>query len=272
MTLEQFNPDIRIVAIDANDVAVTFDSAAAHDDARAPKVVRISRDFTALTVKVEGFLDAPDSSLGDRKEFLGSIKLVVSADKGDTEHMLAEPDLWIGAESRNRKGNVPFNFPSASAVQRAVRHGVAAALTRALAAYYAKEGQMDSIGRMPAPSLVPAEGRVMLPSAPVPAATHAGVFDAFTASAANDGSPESKSRFRKRLVMLAVATPLAVYGLLWLGGTVSKKPDPIQDAVAKAMVQSPAAAQAQVDLTKETLKQMGLDPGKSGDVGCLAQQ
>ena len=36
------------------------------------------------------------------------------------------------------------------------------------------------------------------------------------------------------------------------------------------MKEDKASVAAQVELTKETLKQMGLDPGKSGDVGCLA--
>lgn len=35
--------------------------------------------------------------------------------------------------------------------------------------------------------------------------------------------------------------------------------------------QTGADSQAQVDLVKSTLKSMGLDPGASGDTGCLVQ-
>ena len=70
----------------------------------------------------------------------------------------------------------------------------------------------------------------------------------------------------------ALITPLLVYGLLAATGTLGKRADPIQEAVAQAMTQDPRSLQAQVDLTKETLKQMGLDPGKAGDTGCFAPQ
>jgi hypothetical protein len=48
--------------------------------------------------------------------------------------------------------------------------------------------------------------------------------------------------------------------------------DPIQAAVVGNMAQDPASILAQVELTKETLRQMGLDPGRPGDLGCLAPQ
>ena len=43
-----------------------------------------------------------------------------------------------------------------------------------------------------------------------------------------------------------------------------------QKVLLGEMKEDKASVAAQVELTKETLKQMGLDPGKSGDVGCLA--
>ncbi|MFM2343909.1 MAG: hypothetical protein RLZZ210_517 [Pseudomonadota bacterium] len=70
-------------------------------------------------------------------------------------------------------------------------------------------------------------------------------------------------------VALAAIVPILVISLIWGISKASTK-DPIQQAMLDAMKSNPQAAQAQVDLTKETLKQMGLDTGKTGDVGCLA--
>ncbi|WP_323025713.1 hypothetical protein [Castellaniella sp.] len=71
------------------------------------------------------------------------------------------------------------------------------------------------------------------------------------------------------LVLAALISFAAVAGLeSWSGG----KMDPIQAAVSQNMTQDPASIMAQVELTKETLRQMGLDPGRGGDLGCLAPQ
>lgn len=264
--MEQFNPALSIVAVDENDAVVTFDFASASDSERAPKALRIPRKFNELSIAVTAFESLGE--LGDRKEYRGSIKLTVKPLEGDAiEHVLAEPRLWIDAESRNRKkGAHPFNFHSTDAVTRAVRVGVANALSRALGAFYAKEAHIDTLARSPAQPVTAAA-----PVADVrPASGIVGAIQSFAApaTAAND-DPAEKKRFRKKVIFAAIATPLVVFALLTAGGAL-KKNDPIQDAVAKAMTQNPSSTQAQVELTKETLKQMGLDPGKSGDIGCLA--
>lgn len=264
--MEQFNPALSIVAVDENDAVVTFDFASASDSERAPKALRIPRKFNELSIAVTAFESLGE--LGDRKEYRGSIKLTVKPLEGDAvEHVLAEPRLWIDAESRNRKkGAHPFNFYSTDAVTRAVRVGVANALSRALGAFYAKEAHIDTLARSPAQPVAAAA-----PVADVrPASGIVGAIQSFAAPAtgAND-DPAEKKRFRKKVIFAAIATPLVVFALLTAGGAL-KKNDPIQDAVAKAMTQNPSSTQAQVELTKETLKQMGLDPGKSGDIGCLA--
>lgn len=264
--MEQFNPALSIVAVDENDAVVTFDFASASDSERAPKALRIPRKFNELSIAVTAFESLGE--LGDRKEYRGSIKLTVKPLEGDAiEHVLAEPRLWIDAESRNRKkGAHPFNFHSTDAVTRAVRVGVANALSRALGAFYAKEAHIDTLARSPAQPVAAAA-----PVADVrPASGIVGAIQSFAApaTAAND-DPAEKKRFRKKVIFAAIATPLVVFALLTAGGAL-KKNDPIQDAVAKAMTQNPSSTQAQVELTKETLKQMGLDPGKSGDIGCLA--
>ncbi len=70
------------------------------------------------------------------------------------------------------------------------------------------------------------------------------------------------------LVASAAVIPILIISLVW-GIAKSTNKDPIRQAMLDSQ-NSQQAAQAQVDLTRETLKQMGLDPGKNGDVGCLA--
>ena len=48
--------------------------------------------------------------------------------------------------------------------------------------------------------------------------------------------------------------------------------DPVQVAVNKALANDPRARDEQIEITRQTLREMGLDPGKNGDLGCLAAQ
>ena len=265
--MEQFNPALGIFAVDENDAVVVFDFASALDSERVPKVLRIPRKFDELSVTVTAFEFLGE--LGDRSEYRGTIQLSFKPLEGDAIiYVLAEPRLILDAESRNRKkGANPFNFYSPEAVTRAVRVGVGNALSRALGAFYAKEAHIDTLARSPAQPVAAAAPVAVADARP---AGVIGAIQSFAAptTAAND-DPVKKKRFRKQVIFAAIATPLFVFGLLFAGSAL-KKSDPIQDAVAKAMTQSPSSTQAQVELTKETLKQMGLDPGKSGDIGCLA--
>lgn len=275
--MEQFNPDMRLVAIDQGDLVVSFDSASAIDHGRAPKALRITRDFAQLSVAVAGFADSEHASLGDKKEFRGVVTLLVTQRDGAiVEHVLAEPVLWVTAESRNRKGGT-FNFPAPEQVLLSVRQGMADALSRALAGYYAKESHMDTVTRAPAPVMIGAGGMVggtvsEVRAAPQMAYSQQGTEPLYrgTVVAANDAA--DKKRLRTRLIIAAVATPLLVWGALAATVGTAGNQDPIKNAVAEAMHQDPRSVQAQVDLTKETLKQMGLDPGKAGDTGCLAPE
>lgn len=277
--MEQFTPDIHIVAIDTNDVVVTFDTAAAHDHMRGLKVVRFPRTFTEMSFTLEGFQDVVDSTVDDKKAFHGTIFLNVKFADGDATYILGTPHFSINAESKstNRKGPVIYTFPSADALALTIRHGLSTALGRAIALYYAKEVHIDTMARMPARSATGYVAGNNVPSVPTPVTATAPNFDvhAFYGNAVpaiNNDEFLDKKRFRKRLVVAAVATPIVIYLMLWIGGSIFKKTDPIQDAVAKAMTHDQRSVQSQVELTKETLKQMGLDPGKSGDVGCLAPQ
>lgn len=269
--MEQFNPEISIVAVDDHDVIVTFDSAAPHDHARAVRALRIGRDFSELACAVAGFGDSEHSAVGDRKEYRGDITLVVRDRQGAQHtHILASPVLWLPALGKLRKSK-EYQFPAPADVALALRQGLADSLGAALAGYYDKEAQIDLLTRAPAaPAPAEARGYGLAPAAlPAPGA---GAPAWLRARPAANQTAEQKRRNGRRIVLAALLTPLLVYGLLAATGTLGKRADPIQDAVAQAMTQDPRSLQAQVDLTKETLKQMGLDPGKAGDTGCFAPQ
>ena len=134
--MEQFTPEMSIVAVDEHDAIVTFDSAAPHDHARAVKALRIARDFAAISCGVAGFGDADNSEIGDRKEYRGSITLVVTDRQGAVQtHELAAPVFWLPALGKLRRSKA-YNFPAPADVLLALRQGMADSLGGALAGYY----------------------------------------------------------------------------------------------------------------------------------------
>lgn len=74
---------------------------------------------------------------------------------------------------------------------------------------------------------------------------------------------------QNRLVLAALVGPVLAVLLIWALRSNSGPTD-VERAVNAAMMQDPALIETQVDLTRNTLKQMGIDPGKPGDLGCLA--
>lgn len=262
--MQVFTPTLHIAAVDNQDVAVIFDSGAANDYARAVKTVRVPRTFTELSIQVSAFVEAPGDPASHLREYSGSIVLQVKgAEERQSQHTLAEPRLRLEAERTRSK---PALFPSTEALTQTVRQGVAAAFGRALAGYQAKETQIDAVTRLAMGRLpFTADGGADRGTTSASAARNA-VLEGPT-EAANDSVIERK-RFRNRMIAAVVISPLIVFALL---SFVGKKHDPIAEAVAKSMVEDPRSLASRVELTTATLKAMGLDPGKSSELGCLAQ-
>lgn len=266
---EQFKPEMRIVAVDSDQALITFDSNAAYDIGRSPVALRIPRNFASIKLQVGSVVDVPDGNYDSKRLYRGSLSLQVVSATGTQDHPLAQLDLHIAALSKPKRGIPASDFPPASAVTAVIRQGAADALARALDAFSVREGELAAIQRSPVGAypithVVDAAPRTPLSVSSIVQSTIG------HRNAAND-SPADRKNFRKQMLVAAIVTPILVIGLMW--ATSKNKPaDPIQDAVAQAMVQNPAAAQAQVELTKATLKEMGLDPGAAGDTGCLATQ
>lgn len=270
--LEQFNPKMQIVAVDADNALITFDSAAEYDMERSPIAMRVARNFSEIKLHVADVVDVPDGDRDSKRAFRTKLKLSVKSGNGELrEHDLATFHLQISALSKPKRGAPATDFPTAAAVTNAVRQGVASALAEALNDFASREGELalgHHIASAPYPTALGATGNLKATAARMPSMAQSLLKGR---GAANEADLDRK-KFRKQMITAAIVTPLIVIGAMW---AISSKPvpaDPIQDAVAQAMIQSPAAAQAQVELTKETLKQMGLDPGAAGDTGCLAAQ
>jgi|GEM_PF-1824350 len=276
--MEQFHPNITIVSVEPTQIAVMFDSCAAFDSARSPKTVIFPRQFKELRVAVTGFLDKPESDIWKQKEFSGEIKLVVTTGDGEVEFTLAQPELWIASTGQERKGDRPFIFPSAHDVMMAVRQGTAAALARALDEFLGRESDFSGYHR--ASGLYKGQDSTMVKAAAHNTGESYWAIGAIprllrsrgARASANDAGDSGNKQYRKRLIVAAVVSPVLVFVICAVVGRFWSKDDPIHAAVAQEITQSAPSMQAQVELTKETLKQMGLDPGKSGDVGCLAPQ
>jgi len=268
-----FNPEIRLVAIDAADLVLTFDSASAEDEARSLKVIRLPRVFTQLRVEVSTFTRG--NEVADYSTYQGKVNVVVVTGEDEKTLTLAELNLRVPAKGRSRKkGAPPFEYHLANVVHAVVRQGVCGAFSAALGAFYAKEAYLDALSRSPklAEPVVAPGTAMTLPSSPLFASGGVGPAANFwQAPAANQssGTAQDRRRFAKRLGLTAVASVAVV--LVLLGVTGGLKPrDPVKEAVTRAMSRDPSIAQAQIDITKQTLRDMGLDPGKSADLGCLA--
>lgn len=70
--------------------------------------------------------------------------------------------------------------------------------------------------------------------------------------------------------MIAFIGILAVLLLAAALKIMAAPADPVQAAVNKALANDPRAMDEQIEITRQTLREMGLDPGKNGDLGCLA--
>lgn len=260
--LPEFTPELRIVARGAgsNRLMVMFDTATDADHKRAPRLVTIKTDgLDSLTPSVENIAVA--DTIADRQYVCGKIFLVanttdVSPDPDSGKYLLADFKLEVAAAGRPDKSG-KFAFPALTDVEQLVRQGVADAFSEAgldLASVQSPQvTQERTYAAMPAPA-APAWGAQPLAYAGVPR-QHASAMTSFS---------------RKRMLMMLIGLPLALLLVVWLFFKIITPADPVQAAVASALRHDPQARDEQIEITRQTLKEMGLDPGKSGDLGCLA--
>lgn len=242
----EFTPVFHIMELPEH-LFITFDSMSPLDLTRAVRGFRIGKDFEHLTFVLEGFDKESRTDDGDRF-VLGKILLVVngSSNKQQGKYELAECKFLLPPERRRNNG------VRVEDIAYSIRQGVSNAFISAISSYRNNQGQFSRDEANIEPSALRSK-----PSLNTVAAKSLG----------------SEERNYRRKMALAIAAPMLVCFFAWCGFKIfARSPTPVEAAVSNAMKQDPNSVAAQIELTKATLRQMGLDPGKSGDLGCLAPQ
>ncbi len=254
-----FQPTIQVYDSGTN-WGISFDSGSDHDLKRESRTFWVpKKGVLRLDVRVEGFDRLGDPGLLVHTQGIaGRIKLVATYE-GDilSEYLLAECDLSPWAQHRALKFG-----DAVGDVADAVRNGTVAAFTTVVTKFFTPT-QMSAFRE-----------RVREDVEREKAATSGeGVR-----SLGSIGRHVQSARFQKWRPYLAAG---AVAAVIWvLLSLVGKPASPVQPTLASAVPTAPALplppsttanADAQVALVKSTLKSMGLDPGASGDTGCLVQ-
>lgn len=254
--LPEFVPDLRIVARGSDRLMVMFDTATDLDLRRSPRLVMVDMSgVTNISTGIQGIevVDAIDKQL-----VTGRINLLATRPNAEPEtYLLADFELHLHAQGRPGKDG-KFTFPSPSEIEQMILQGMADAFADASIAYGEASGPAGAVATAaPAPA-------DRSPSWARPAPAYAGIGTIRQNTARASG----KSRWKTYLV-----TGLAALLLLGAVAKIMSAPsDPLQSAVNKALASDPRARDEQIEITRQTLREMGLDPGKNGDLGCLAAQ
>lgn len=261
-TLPDFAPELRVVArgTASNRLVLSFDTATDIDLQRSPRVVMVdTTGVLSISTSVDD-LKCEDSAL--RRYVTGKINLLTNTGEDDpAKYLLADFKLALECDGkRDKEGK--FSFPPEHEIEQIVRQGVADAFADASLDMVAdpvvagvSSGSMDSRRY---------EGGDSQSWMPRPALGYAGTGSI----RANAGT--SKARMSKK--MLAFLGVLGVLLLVAVFRIMAAPSDPVQVAVNKALANDPRARDEQIEITRQTLREMGLDPGKNGDLGCLAAQ
>lgn len=254
--LPEFVPDLRIIARGSDRLMVTFDTATDLDLRRSPRIVMV--DMGGVTNISTGLQDIEVVDAVDKQLVTGRINLLTTRPNAEPEtYLLADIELHLHAQGRPGKDG-KFSFPSPSEIEQMILQGVADAFADASIAY----GEAaDASGAGTAASQPSAERPTSWPR-PAPAYAGMGVVRQGVGRGAGR-SPWKTYLFLglAALLLLAAAAKL-----------MSAPSDPLQSAVNKALASDPKARDEQIEITRQTLREMGLDPGKNGDLGCLAAQ
>ncbi|MDH0617472.1 UNVERIFIED_ORG: hypothetical protein J2W65_002677 [Pseudomonas parafulva] len=256
----EFDPSLRIFGA-ADDLWVVFDSQSPNDALRATRSVRLPRVFEQLSLLVEGFDSVDDD--GHRRIIPGTTSLEIRFVDGSVQvHELAQLQLVFHAEA-DRKG--ALNHIDPALVGYNVRQALSERLNEALIDHFQQGAAPVLPADMSAMAALPVGAAHYSTAAPLPSR------QALREQASSEARRQERSRRRKTLLAWVVP-PVLVIGVLATLSHLASTQSPIENAVAQHMANDPESIKAQVELTKQTLQSMGLDPGQGGDLGCLAPQ
>lgn len=254
-TLPDFAPELRVVArgTASNRLVIVFDTATDIDLKRSPRIVMIDTEgVTSITTSVDE-ITADDRVI--HQLVSGKINLLTQKDGADpVKYLLAEFQLQIEGGKSGKDGKL--SYPPQGEIEQIIRQGVADAFTDACL-------EMTS-EPVPAGEYRGQNSFERQPWTPRPAPAYASAGPALSMRS----SAAAKPRLSKK--MIAFIGILAVLLLAAALKIMAAPADPVQAAVNKALANDPRARDEQIEITRQTLREMGLDPGKNGDLGCLA--
>lgn len=264
--LPDFVPELRVVANGSasHRLVLVFDTATDLDLLRSPRIVMVDTEgVTSITTSVED-LAVEETLL--RQFATGKIQLVTQKGAAEgSKYLLADFKILIEAVGKPDKGG-KMNFPPASEIEQLIRQGVADAFSEASIDMIHND---QSAAATSSPSSLVDQGPSRSAAAwgPRLAMAQQGVGHG---SGATRGSAGSRAHMSKK--MMAALALLALLLVVAIFKIATASNDPVQVAVNKALANDPRARDEQIEITRSTLKEMGLDPGKNGDLGCLAAQ
>jgi len=242
-----------------------FDSQSAKDLNRSTRVVRIPNSFKQLSIAASGFADPED---GGHYQALSGKVLVNAKDQNGAavEYELADIKLAFAADV-DRRGNVIG--VDASEIAYTIRQACSVALSEALFEHYQNNAAAQAF---PEGAFYEGAGQQRLFKVGSMSGA-SGVFGAGPSSRTQRRhNVEGPGFWRRHGLKVACLIPPAILAVLLLGAWIKPASSPVDNAVARQMANDPESIKAQVELTKQTLQSMGLDPGQGGDLGCLAPQ
>ena len=254
-TLPDFAPELRVVArgTASNRLVIVFDTATDIDLKRSPRIVMIDTEgVTSITTSVDE-ITADDRVI--HQLVSGKINLLTQKDGAESvKYLLAEFQLQIEGGKSGKDGKL--SYPPQGEIEQIIRQGVADAFTDAS---LEMTSEPVAVGEYRGQDSF--ERQHWTPR-PAPAYASAGPALSMRSSAA------ANPRLSKK--MIAFIGILAVLLLAAALKIMAAPADPVQAAVNKALANDPRARDEQIEITRQTLREMGLDPGKNGDLGCLA--
>lgn len=253
--MEKFAPELRIFD-NGKKLVVVFDSLSDVDVKRATSITQIPAVFHRISFELEGFDEASVLDEAAYRTVGGKINLVVT-DEGwsVTKYEIADCQLALPAVSQSKGGQV--DLEPVEHVEYAVRQGVSDAFLAAITELF------DS--RM-------ACGNAIVTGQPAPNVESIGngrVVAVHHRAAGSASASDEPKHFRRNMILAIIGAPVLIWLLVWMMSSPSSH-SRMDDAALRSRIDDPNSVAAQVELTRQTLMQMGLDPGQNTDIGCLA--
>lgn len=237
-------------------VYVGFDSNHQFDQARASIVFAMplpNLSTAQMRFEVIGFADADMQKVGNKQTVKGSIVWSSGLSTGENQVVIPLTFELVGVPTANGD----CLFMSGHDIKQIIQQGVSRALTVAWQEYFERQ-LMTNV---------------------TPVAAHAGLSMSAQASGMTirhqgyvqpTEAGELSAKARKNLLVAMIVGPVLAVIVIWLTFGGQSQQTPYEDALAAALASNPAAVESSVNMTKQALMEMGLDPGGAGDLGCLA--